>query len=128
MSNLTICHFTSNNFNYNLLVVPSFANGGNLFVLPIFLYYIILYFIVLILFYFFNFSNFIYFIYLFYLFIFFIFFIHIFILFYYFILLILYCCIYFYISIKNIFIKCVFIQNESEIFFSIRFQSLRMHA
>jgi len=26
--------FTSNNFNYSLLVAPSFANGGNLFVLP----------------------------------------------------------------------------------------------
>ena len=35
MSNLTICRFTSNNFNYSLLVAPSFANGGNLFVLPI---------------------------------------------------------------------------------------------
>jgi len=30
-----ICRFTSNNFNYNLLVAPSFANGENLFVLPI---------------------------------------------------------------------------------------------
>jgi len=35
MSNLTICHFISNNFNYSLLVAPSFVNGGNLFVLPI---------------------------------------------------------------------------------------------
>jgi len=26
--------FTSNNFNYSLLVAPSFANGGNLFILP----------------------------------------------------------------------------------------------
>ena len=34
MSNLMICRFTSNNFNYNLLVAPSFANG-NLFVFPI---------------------------------------------------------------------------------------------
>ena len=38
-SNLMICRFTSNNFNYNLLVAPSFANGGNLFVLPIFWQY-----------------------------------------------------------------------------------------
>ena len=28
----------SNNFNYSLLVAPSFANGGNLFVLPIIFY------------------------------------------------------------------------------------------
>ena len=35
MSNLSIYRFTLNNFNYSLLVVPSFANGGNLFVLPI---------------------------------------------------------------------------------------------
>ena len=32
-----IGRFTSNNFNCSLLVVPSFANGGNLFVLPIIL-------------------------------------------------------------------------------------------
>ena len=31
-----ICRFTSNNFNYSLLVAPSFANGRNLFVLPLF--------------------------------------------------------------------------------------------
>ena len=36
MSNLTICRFTSNNLNYSLLVVPSFANGGNLFVIKSF--------------------------------------------------------------------------------------------
>ena len=47
MSNLTICHFTLNNFNYNLLVAPSFANGGNLFVLPIFQYYIFSYYVLL---------------------------------------------------------------------------------
>ena len=35
ISNLTIYRFTSNNFNYSLLMAPSFANGGNLFVLPI---------------------------------------------------------------------------------------------
>jgi len=36
MSNLMICRFTSNNFNYSLLVAPSFANDGNLFVFPIY--------------------------------------------------------------------------------------------
>ena len=40
MSNLTICRFKLNNFNYSLLFIllfmaPSFANGGNLFVLLI---------------------------------------------------------------------------------------------
>ena len=38
MSNLTICRLTSNNFNYSLLMAPSFANGGNLFVLLIFFF------------------------------------------------------------------------------------------
>jgi len=65
----------------------------------IFLYYILFYFLIFLI-----------------LFILFIYFIYLFILFYYFILSILYYIVilYFYIYIKNAFIKCVFIQNESD--------------